>query len=459
MPKITILGSSTMWTPGLASDLMEVFPEPIEFRLVDIDPKAFKLCMEWGEASNRLRKRHDTFKGFTDRRKALPGSDAIIITITTGGVDADEKDIKIAEKYRIYPTVGDSTGPSGWSRALRNVPVFVGFGRDIQELCPNALVANYTNPMAHLTLALCLSCDNPVVGLCHSYHQTKRFIKQIFKLDNWDSISLSIAGVNHCHWVVDFNIGREKGYPKLKKLIGRGSLGNLIKGYGEFLKDEVGKVSVYGGHQFTVALYDTYGHLPYIGDRHTAEFFPFAISGDVERYLKDNNKGMSYDVFRYCDIIRTSIDYRRIDLANRESGIRSMISGEQPMPKRSVEGETVAEMIKAYIDNIPFTDGINTINRGQVPGLPNECCIETMGTIDGLGVHPFIVDKMPEPLLETMRPPALAHMWATKGIISRDRDQLLHALHRDPLCSHLKPHEVKSMADELFKSNAKYLDF
>jgi alpha-galactosidase len=435
---------------------MEVFPEPIEFRLVDINPAAFRLCLEWGEASNRIRGRRDVFRGFTDRRQALPGSDAVIITITTGGVDADERDIRIAEKYRVYPTVGDSTGPTGWSRALRNVPVFVGFARDIQELCPDALVANYTNPMAHLTLALCLSCANPTVGLCHAYHQTKRFIKQIFKLDTWDSIALSIAGVNHCHWVINFTVGREKGYPKLRAIIGDGSLADLLPGFGEFTTDDRGKVSVYGSNRFTAALYEAYGHLPYIGARHTAEFFPFTLSGDVERYLKDNHKGMQYDVCRYCDIIRTSIAYRRIDLANRESGIRQMIAGERPLPKRSVEGETVAEMIRAYIANVPFTDGINTINRGQVPQLPTGCCLETMGTIDGLGVHPFLVDAIPEPLLETMRPPALAHMWTTQGIINRDRDLLVHALHRDPLCAHLKPDEVRAMAAEFLESNREY---
>ena len=82
--------------------------------------------------------------------------------------------------------------------------------------------------------------------------------------------------------------------------------------------------------------------------------------------------------------------------------------------------------------------------------------METMGTIDGLGVHPFIVDDIPEPLLETMRPPALAHMWATKGVIARDREMLLHSLQRDPLCAHLKPHEVNAMGTELFQSNKAY---
>lgn len=457
MPRICILGASTHWTPGLASDLMDVFKEPIEFRLIDIDPKTLKLCRAWGEAAVRHCRRKDTFRTFANRRAALPGADAVIITITTGGLDADERDIKIAEKYRIYPTVGDTSGPSGVGRALRNVPVFMDFARDIQELCPTALVANYTNPMSHLTLTLCLSCANPVVGLCHSYHQTKRFLRNLFKLKTWDPISLSIAGVNHCHWVVEFNLGREKGYPKLRKMIGQGSLGDHIPGFDQFLLDDQGKVSVYGGNQLLVELYDAFGHLPYVGDRHTAEFFPFTISGDVKRYKKNNNKGMRYDVFRYCDIIRTSMEYRRKDMPDRTKHIREMIAGQRPMPKRSPEGETVAEMIHAYINNQPFTDGINTMNRGQVAGLPTGCCVETMGTIDGLGVHPFLVDHVPEHLLEVMRAPALAHQWAVEGVMKRDRDLILQSLLRDPLCAHLKPHEVRNLAGDLFQSNRRWL--
>lgn len=329
------------------------------------------------------------------------------------------------------------------------------FAEDFARYCPHAFIANYSNPMAHLTLILQKACANPVVGLCHSYHQTKRFIRQIFGLKNWDAVSLSIVGVNHFHWVVDFRIGHEPGYELLKRKIGRGSLGDLIPHFNEDIVDDHGKVSVFWGQRLCVRLYEAFGRLPYVGDRHTAEFLSFTLSGDVERYGKDNRKGLVYDTIRWCDIIRTGMDYRRRDLPLRDRAVREMISGKRALPARS--SETVAEMIQAYIHNQPFTDAVNVMNQGQAEGLPEGCCVETMSTIDGLGVHPFHVSDTPAPILELLRRPALAHQWAVEGVMRHDKELLWQSLCIDPLCAHLKPPEVRAMMAELLEANKKYV--
>jgi len=88
-----------------------------------------------------------------------------------------------------------------------------------------------------------------------------------------------------------------------------------------------------------------------------------------------------------------------------------------------------------------------------VPGLPLGACVETLGTIDGLGVHPHMVPRIPGPLLELMRPQAVCTKWIVDGMLNGDRDLLLHALYRDPMCAHLKPHEIRKMAEELFEAN------
>ncbi len=118
MLNIAIIGASTHWTPALATDLMLTFSEPIEFRLVDIDPGVLELGAAWGEMATARHGRRDSFRTFRNRRDALREADAVLITLSTGGLDASERDIAICERYRIYPTVGDSIGPTGWSRAL-----------------------------------------------------------------------------------------------------------------------------------------------------------------------------------------------------------------------------------------------------------------------------------------------------------------------------------------------------
>lgn len=451
MTRIAVLGSSTYWGPMIITDIISVFKSQIEFRLIDIDPKALELCKVWGNAANKHHGRKDVYLTFDDRKEGLKGADAVLITISTGGLDAMKYDVEIPEKYGIFATVGDTAGPSGWSRSIRNIPVFAKFAEDFGKYCPKAFIASYTNPMSSLTATIQNCCSNPTVGLCHSYHQTKSLIKEIFKLPTWDDISVEIAGMNHFHWIVNFNVGRKNGYELLKKKIGKGTIRDLLP-KNEF--DEHGKLSIYYGKELFSQLYETFGHIPYAGDRHTAEFLSFTLSNFPERVKEDNRKGDFYDTIKYCRIFRTEHRHRVSYIKDREKNIKDMASGKAPMPKRSTE--TAAEMIRAYIENKPFTDAVNHLNVGQIPGLPSDACVETLGLIDGLGVHPCMVPNIPEHLLELMRPQAVCQSWIVEGVLKRKKDLLLQALYRDPQCAGMKPHEIRAMAEDLLESNRKY---
>lgn len=449
---ICIIGASTSWTPGLVTDLMSVFEEELEIRLVDINPHNAELCRQWGEAATKFCGRRDKFFACSDRRSALKGADAVLITLSTGGLDAMEHDLAIPEKYGIYATVGDTAGPGGWSRAVRNIPVFMEFARDFEEICPTAFIANYTNPMSALTGTLNKLCGNPTVGLCHAYFETKDVIQKIFGLENWNDISVTIAGMNHFTWVTDFKIGREDGYKLLRDRIGGGSLRDVIP------KESSDEIGYYSGHELCVELYDAFGRLPYPGDRHTCEFVSFVLTGNPPRRLITGKDGKQIEAFNYCDVKRTPVSSRRESMPKRDEkmneAIQHMTSGEQKPLKRS--RETGADMIRAYLVNKPFTDAVNAANIGQVPGLPLGACVETLGVIDGMGVRPLMVPNIPEPLLEAMRPQAICQKWITDGVIHRDKTLLLSALYRDPQCAQLKPHEIRAMAEELLEANRPY---
>lgn len=451
MINICVLGASLGWTPGLVTDLMVLMEDRMEIRLADIDPNAAQLCAEWGETANRLHGRKDGFIPFSDRKKALEGADAVLVTLSTGGLDAMEHDIAIPEKYGIFATVGDTAGPGGWSRSIRNIPVFEQFAEDFDKICPHAFIVNYTNPMSSLTATLDKLCGNPVVGLCHSYFETKDVIQKIFGLDDWSKISIEIAGMNHFTWVVDFKIGREDGYWLLREKIGEGSLRDVLP---KTSSDEIGMIT---GHNLCVELYDAFGYLPYPADRHTSEFVSFVLGGWPERFSLPLSDGKACDAIRYCGIKRTSVQQRRDWLPVRDRQMREMIGGEREMPRKS--REKGADMIHAYLYNKPVTDAVNILNNGQVPGLPSGACVETLGVVDGLGVRPLLVDGIPEHLLEVMRPQAVCQKWITEGVLTRDKNMLLQALFRDPQCAPLKPHEVRAMAAELFEANRKFIDF
>ena len=454
MPVISVIGASTLWFPTIATDLLAVFNEPVEFRLLDINPENLARCARWGEAANRYHKRQDKYWQFTEKRECLRGADAVLICVSTGGLKTMAFDIAIPEKYGIFATVGDTAGPSGFSRAIRNIPVFADFARDCELECPDAFIANYCNPMSALTAALQLNCSNPVVGLCHAYFETKDRIKSLFGLSDWSKISLQIAGVNHFHWVIEFKIGKEDGYKLLRQKIGNGNIRDL-RPYADMPEiDCNGKRSIYFGTEVFAALYDAYGYLPYCGDRHTAEFLNFTISQYPELCKLDNHDGGFYEGFKRLDLVRTSIAVREKQVVDRTAHCEEIIAGTKPMPERS--RETAAEMIYAYINNRPFMDVVNVRNIGQIPGLPLGACVETLGMVDALGVHPCTVPGIPEPLLELMRTPAQCQKWLLDGILQKDRNMILEAFYHDQQCAGMKPQKIRELFEEIMEANQAY---
>lgn len=451
MANIAILGCSTAWIPSVVTDLMSVFEEPLEIRLIDLNPDAAKLGAEWCEAASKHHGRNDHIVPTTDRREGLKYADAAMITLAVGGLKHMEYDVTIPEKYGIYTTVGDTTGPAGWSRAIRNIPAFRDFARDFAEVCPTAFIVNYSNPMAALTAAIQHCCPNPVVGLCHSYFEIKDVIQKIFGLDDWSKISIAIAGMNHFTWVADFKIGRDDGYQLLREKVGDGSLRDI------WPKKEGTGVDLYSGSELCAELYDLFGYLPYPGDRHTSEFLSFTLSGNPERYTMERGEDLPLDMIRYCNIKRTAIAHRLVGMPEREKNVREMIEGKKDFPKKS--RETGAEMVHCYLHNKPMTDSVNVLNTGQIPGLPLDACVETLGVVDGLGVRPMLVADVAETLLEIMRPQAVCQKWITRGTLEGDRNLLVHALRLDPQCAALKLHEVRSLADELLEHNKPFISF
>src|SRR3954471_7230848 len=148
--KIVIVGAgSTVFTPGLIADLVQSSHlNDATVVLVDIDPAAVDVMTRLArriaeEGGVRLR-----VEGVTDRREALPGATFVTTTIAVGGVKGWEHDVRIPERYGIYQTVGDSVGPGGVFRALRHVPELVAIARDMEDLCPDAWLFNYTNPLS-----------------------------------------------------------------------------------------------------------------------------------------------------------------------------------------------------------------------------------------------------------------------------------------------------------------------
>jgi len=451
MIRIVFLGASVNWVPRLLTDLLVVFPEALDVWFVDIDPEAARLCKAWGQEANRVYRRNDRYEGTTDRRSALLKADAVLITLTTGGFPAMAADISIPESYGIFSTVGDTCGPSGWSRSIRNIFVFEEFAQDFSELCPGAIIVNYTNPMGTLSSVLQRSCGNPVVGLCHAYFETRDVLAHILKLSDDTRLRVGIAGLNHFTWVTDFDVDGKPVDPTLAVCLGDRPLSEFMP---EETEDEIGFSS---GHRLCVELFNLYHRLPYPADRHTVEFVPWGITNDPERRPVLHKARFPYEELARYGVRRTAISHR-VEYQKLSRKHFDEIFTSEPGTKPVRSRETGSDMIRAFLFNGTITDAVNALNEGQIEDLPRGVCVETLGTVNAHGVHPLKANPLPDPVNELLRPHALSQLWLVEGMLERRPESVLQALMIDPQCRDMAPDDVLGLYDALVEASQPYAD-
>lgn len=431
-------GGSVNWSPGLIRDiLLTEGLEELEFRLLDLNldsaetMKRFgeKMAAEWGRDGV-------TFLATSNADEALSGADFVIITISTGGLDAMEHDLVIPERYGIYQTVGDTVGPGGWARALRNIPVFVSYAEKIKRLAPRAAILNYTNPMSVLTRVLALKTNQPVVGLCHGLFECYGILQRIFGLKSEDEIKVNIAGINHFFWILELRIRGEDGYTLLREKLRGRNFDDLIR---ETYTDGAG----FSSHKLVAGeLLEEFGYLPYVGDRHICEFFSHYLTSleNIERYR----------------LKRTTIEDRKRSLASRRNWVERVLSGEERFERRRSR-ESAADIIAAIALGGEFIDVVNLPNRGQVANLPQGAVVETLGVVNSLGFVPLSAGPLPQPLLNLVLPHVVNQEMIVEAGLEGDREKALLALANDPLCRHLTYPQIREMGLALMEAHKGYL--
>jgi alpha-galactosidase len=436
--KIVMMGGGSYnWAPRIICDMML---EPVlngsDVFLLDPDLAAA------GEVKAACCKMSETlgagfmFVATSSEEEAFSGADFVVIAISTGGLGTMSHDLKIPEKYRIYQTVGDTAGPGGWNRTLRNVPVFAEAARKIEKLAPGAIILNYTNPMATLTGTFYEVSNLRTVGLCHGIFSTFRLLEKIFGVKEED-ISLCYGGVNHFFWVTEFSVKGKSGYPLLAEKLKNRKINDFLR---EGEKDVAGMLK----HRSTLCdlFYRKYGMLTYIEDRHTCEFVPGYLDKD-EACLKS------------FDLVRTTVEERAAKCANVRRITAELASGKREPFKKS--RETAIDIIKAFISNKPFVDVVNLPNIGQVDNLPRGAVVETMGLVDSRGFTPLSVGKLPESILPLVEVHCHVEQMTMRAALTGDKDLALQALRLDPLSSHLSVKEVNAMGGELMAATAEWL--
>ena len=438
-PKIVLIGGgSNSWIPSIVKDM--VLTESLsgaEFVLLDIRKKASDLTKAFLDKLAAKLGASARFVSTDNQVQALKGADYVVITISTGRLKSMAHDLAIPQQYGIYHTVGDTSGPGGWARFIRNFDVFVGIARDINRHAPRAVVLNYTNPMATLTDVLCRLCNGPVVGLCHGLFGNLEILRNIYKLRSADQIAMRYAGLNHFFWVTEARAGKRDLVADMKRRLRTRSLSEIVHGGHE---DAIG---FHSNQDVADELYRQTGVMPYFGDRHICEFFPYYIT--------------SRKVMRQYRIVRTTVAQREKGYADREKKLKAMIKGKIPKQYFERSRETAANIIDAHSQGKTFIDVGNVPNVGQVSSLPHGSVLETAVCVDGNGFTPLSFGPLPQMVQAMVEPWAAVYTMIVDACFKKDLPMALQALRMDPVCANLSSDQVDKLGRALLKAHKRYI--
>ncbi|MFE7440921.1 alpha-glucosidase/alpha-galactosidase [Streptomyces chartreusis] len=423
-PKIVFIGAgSVVFTQGLLADLL-AFGELKSARIAlhDIDTKRLATAHAAAVRIAAVLGASPTVTAHTDRREALADADFVINIVQIGMVEATRTDFEVPARHGVRQTIGDTLGIGGIFRALRTFPFLKELGRDIAEVCPQAWLLNYTNPMAmnvqYLTQATGLT---RVVGLCHSVYWTMRDLADLVKVP-YEEIAYHAAGVNHQAWVLRFEHQGRSLYPKLDELIAS--------------DDQLRR-------RVRVDMYRRLGYYPTETSEHSSEYVPWYLHHDseVER--------LRLPIGEYLKVVDANVAaYEKT---------RDALTAGAPI---TVEGtmEYAPQIIHSMVTGTPRTVYGNVPNRALIDNLPAHGVVEVPCLVDSLGVQPTRVGSLPPQLAALNRTYLSANDLVVRAAIEDEPRHIRHAAMTDPATAATLPVEkIWRLCDDMVTAHGNLL--
>jgi alpha-galactosidase len=378
----------------------------------------------------------------SERRDLLAGADYLINCIEVSGLDCVRFDNEIPARFGVDQCIGDTIGPGGLFKGLRTIPVWLEVLRDCEDLCPGAIVLNYTNPMSMLCLAAARSSPMQVVGLCHSVQGTSEMLAKRVGLPLAE-IEWECAGINHLAWFTKLRSLDRDLYPELIEkaradLDGSSSADDDIEGPDLVRKD----VMLHFGAFVT----ESSGHL--------SEYLPYyRKNGDtLERYCAEAFHGGSGFYAKMWPTLRKFTDDQR----------EAMLRGETPIV-RERSWEYASWIIEAREKNTPHRIHGNVPNcsRGAGPAiqnLPHDGIVEVACMVDRNGVQPLRYGRLPTQMAALCASHMYMYELAAQAAMERSIETAIQALMLDPLTAAVcTPAQIRQMAFELFEAEREFL--
>lgn len=438
MPKITFIGAgSAVFTRNLLGDIL-TYPEldGSEVCLMDIDEKRLNKVDALAKKMVYQENSQISVVSTTNRIDALRDADYVFITIQVGGLEAYELDIEIPKKYGVEQSVGDTIGPGGVFRGMRHLSVISEIYKELEEVSPDALVLQHTNPMAILTEAMNRLSSIKTVGLCHSVPKTSRALAEYINVP-YEELSYWVAGINHVSWFLKFERNGEDVYP--------------------LLFEKLNDSNIYGQDPTRFELMRHFGYFPTESSSHASEYYPyFRKRPDVMNNLLSkfsHGREEEFDFGKTGGYLR---DCQK-ELKNYYTDIEKQLSSEQKIEiTRSLEYGV--QIIHSIETDTPRRVNANVKNTGLITNLPDESCVEVPCLVDKTGIHPSYVGELPAQLAALIRTNVNLQELAIRGFINKDKELIYQAIKLDPLTSaacSLK--EIDSMVNEMFEAQKEWL--
>lgn len=384
--KIVLIGAgSAVFTKGLIADFIQSGFGAWEIALCDINPAILEPVTRLAKKMVEQKKADIVITSATDRTELLPGADFVVVTIAVGGRRAWEQDVIIPRKYGVFQPVGDSIMPGGIARAQRMIPAMVEIAKDVAALCPRAHFFSYSNPMTAIVTAVRKATGLELIGLCHGVIYGEKYLARMLDVDV-KRITTVGAGLNHLTFLYDIRVDGRDVKPDLLALMDRqrndaATNGHEYNFFNPLLEDK--EIPHFMDNPFSWELFETYGGLPAVVDRHAVEFFP-------ERFPGGSYYGhtLGIDAFPIEDVIaRGETTYRNM-LAHGETegeveaGLFNRADGEH---------EQLVEMIKSIVLDRRGIFSVNIPNQGAIAGLPDDAVLEIPGVATAQGFCPMKV--------------------------------------------------------------------
>ena len=434
--KITFMGAgSTIFARNVIGDCM-CTPSlcESEFALYDIDEQRLKESEIILSALNRNinggKAKITTYLGEKERKEALRGAGFVVNAIQVGGYEpCTVTDFEIPKKYGLRQTIADTMGIGGIMRALRTIPVMKAFADDMEEVCPDAWLLNYTNPMAMLTGYMLRYTKIKTVGLCHSVQGCSRdLLKALGMEDKIEGRTEIIAGINHMAWLLElYDKDGNDLYPEIKR---RAREKNLTEKHGDMVRyDYIDKLGYYCTES----------------SEHNAEYNPFYIKSKYPEMIEGFNIPLDEYPRRCVNQIEGWVKQRDEILADGK------ITQERSQ-------EYASYIMEAIVTNKPYKIGGNVLNNGLIDNLPKEACVEVPCLVDGSGITPCKVGSLPLQLAAMNSSNIYSQLLTIEAAVTGKKQYIYNAAMMDPHTgAELNIEDIIRMVDELIEAHGDWM--